>query len=68
MEFFQEVVVIGMNCVEPLLRATDELHRGRIRCPGEGIDFQAFPPHLGGRVRLAVNEESAQGDPIHPDR
>ena len=65
-EFFEEMVVIGMYGVEFLLGAADELHRRRIRRLGEGIDFQAFLPHLGGCVRLAVNEESAQGDPVHP--
>ena len=56
----------GMNRVFRLLGAADELHRGRIRHPGEGIDFQALLPHLGGCVRFAVNEESAQDDPVHP--
>lgn len=31
---------------------------------GKGIDFQAFAPHLRGRIGLAVNEEPAQRDPI----
>ena len=37
----------------------------RIVLHGEGIDFQALPPHLGGGVRLAVDEESTQADPGH---
>jgi hypothetical protein len=35
---------------------------------GEGIDFQIFPLHFRGRVRFAINQESAQRDPVDPAR
>ena len=66
MEFFIEVEVCRVNGVHRLLRSVVELHLGRIGCPGEWIDLQAFAEQLAREIRLSVLEEASRDEPIHP--
>jgi hypothetical protein len=64
-ELFEELKAVGMNGVERPLGAVDELHGWRVVRLGEGIDFQTGPEQIAGEVRFAVDEESAQDQPVH---
>ena len=65
-ELFIEVVIRGVNSVECLPGGVEKLRRRRIRCLGQGVDFQSFPEQLAGEVRLAVLEEASRDEPVHP--
>ena len=54
-----------MDGVERRSGGVDELHRRRVVRLGEGVDLQTRPEQIAGEVRLAVNEESAQDQPVH---
>ena len=63
-ELLVEIEVIGMHGVERHLRAVDEFHLRGIGRLAQRINLEPFAEHFRGRVRLAIHQEAAQGNPI----
>ena len=63
-DFLIELEVVGMDGVDRNLRAADEFHLRRIAGLAQGIDLERFLEHLRRKVGLAMDEETAQRDPV----
>ena len=64
-QFFVELVVVGVDRVEDFFRAVDELHGRRIVGLAQRVDFHPVLEHFHRGVWFAVDEEPAKGHPVH---